>query len=96
MISSKTIEQIQKQYNLDLKKILKEIKKSKPKIVLLQFADGLKPHATTIKDHLAQHLKGTVEFLIWFGTCFGACDTPQNTNADLTIQFGHNEMMPSY
>jgi diphthamide biosynthesis enzyme Dph1/Dph2-like protein len=41
------------------------------------------------------------EFLIWIETCFGACDTPTGIEKlkpkiDLVIQFGHNEMMPSY
>jgi len=41
------------------------------------------------------------EFLIWFETCFGACDTPIlgkeiENKIDLIIQFGHNEILPSY
>ncbi|MCK4553067.1 hypothetical protein KAT80_02595 [Candidatus Pacearchaeota archaeon] len=41
------------------------------------------------------------KFLIWLGDCFGACDTPVlgkdlEKQIDLVIQFGHNQMMPSY
>lgn len=97
----KTIEQIQKKYDLELKKIILEIKKKKAKFVLLQFPDGLKPYATLIVDFLEKELKGKVEFLIWFGSCYGACDVPiglekLKPKIDLIIQFGHNKMMPRF
>lgn len=93
------IEEINEKYNLDLDKIISEIKKSKAKLVLLQFPDGLKLYATTIVNFLEQ--KTNAEFLIWMETCFGACDTPTGIEKlkpkiDLTIQFGHNELMPSF
>ena len=67
--------------------------------MLLQFPDGLKPYATAIVDALKQKTKA--EFLIWLGSCFGACDTPVGLEKikpkiDLIIQFGHNELMPRY
>jgi len=34
----------------------------------------LKPYATAIVNYLEEKTKA--EFLIWMGTCFGACDTP--------------------
>lgn len=90
---------IEKKYDLELDKVVNEVNKSKSKIVLLQFPDGLKPYATSIVDYLREHTKA--EFLIWFGSCFGACDTPVlgkdvEKQIDLTIQFGHNEIMPDY
>ncbi len=95
----RSIETIQKKYNLELSKIVSEIKKVKAKLVLLQFPDGLKPYATAIVDYLEE--KTNAKFLIWFGSCYGACDTPVgieklNPRIDLVIQFGHNELMPSY
>jgi 2-(3-amino-3-carboxypropyl)histidine synthase len=66
---------------------------------LLQFPDGLKPYATAIVNFLEK--KTNAEFLIWIGSCYGACDTPSEIEKikpkiDLVIQFGHNELQPSY
>jgi 2-(3-amino-3-carboxypropyl)histidine synthase len=95
----KTIEEVQEKYNLELERIISEIKKIKAKLVLLQFPDGLKPYATVIVDYLKN--KTNAEFLIWFGSCYGACDTPVGIEKlkpkiDLTIQFGHNDLILSY
>jgi len=95
----KSIQEIEKIYDLELERIISEIRKSKPKLVLLQFPDGLKLYATAIVDYLQE--KTDAEFLIWFETCFGACDTPQGLEKikpqiDLVIQFGHNKMMPVF
>ncbi|VVB79431.1 2-(3-amino-3-carboxypropyl)histidine synthase [uncultured archaeon] len=99
-MKQKTIEGIQEEYDLELDKVVKEIKKKRAKIVLLQFPDGLKPWATTIVDYLEQKTN-KVEFIIWLGSCYGACDTPVGLDdlkpkIDLVVQFGHNEMMPGY
>jgi len=101
----RTINDLNEKYDLELDKVLKEIKKikKKSKIVLLQFPDGLKPYATAVADYLKENIgkSENVEFLIWLGDCFGACDTPTGIEnikpkIDLVIQFGHSEMMPSY
>jgi len=94
-----TIEQLNEKYDLELEKVIKEIARAKAKFVLLQFPDGLKPYATAVVDFLEEKTKAT--FLIWFGNCFGACDTPVGLEKikpkiDLIIQFGHNELMPSF
>lgn len=86
-------------YDLELEKVVKDIKKSKAKLVLLQFPDGLKPLATQVVDFLEE--KTSAEFLIWFGSCYGACDTPVlgkdiEKKIDLVVQFGHNEIFPNY
>jgi len=93
----KTINDLNKEYDLELEKVISGIKSKKAKLVLLQFPDGLKPYATAVVDYLEEKTKNT-EFLIWLGDCFGACDTPNlgNVKVDLVVQFGHNEMMPSY
>jgi len=98
-MNKKTIEELKEKYDLELEKIIFEIKKAEAKLVLLQFPDGLKPYATSVVDYLES--KTNAEFLIWFGSCFGACDTPIGLDKikpkiDLTIQFGHNELMPKY
>lgn len=93
------LDDLREKYDLELDRIIKEIKKTKAKLVLLQFPDGLKPWATSVVDYLKN--KTRAEFLIWFGSCYGACDTPVGLEKlkpkiDLVIQFGHNELMPSY
>jgi len=96
---NKTIEELETKYDLELEKVVKEIKNKKAKLILLQFPDGLKPYATAVVDFLEE--KTNAGFLIWFGSCFGACDLPIGLEKikpkiDLIIQFGHNELMPSY
>ena len=97
----KTIKEIEEIYDLELEKIILEIKKKKAKMVLLQFPDGLKPYATTIVDFLKEELNDKTEFLIWMESCFGACDIPVlgkrlEKEIDLVIQFGHSNLMPNY
>ncbi len=116
-MQNKTIEEIQEKYDLELDKIVEEIKDKKSKLVLLQFPDGLKPYATVVVDYLESKLapKGVRQggastssrpqtsdfggkFLIWLGSCFGACDIPvgiEKLKIDLVVQFGHNEVLPS-
>ncbi len=98
-MENKTIEEIKQNYDLELNKIIFEIKNKKAKLVLLQFPDGLKLYATIIVDYLEK--KTNAKFLIWLGSCFGACDIPVGLESikpkiDLLIQFGHNEILPSY
>ena len=78
-------------FNLELDKAIKEIKKTKAKLVLIQLPDGLKPQATIISDLLESKTKAKI--LIWSDSCYGACDVP-NVKVDLIIQFGHNELQP--
>ncbi len=98
----KTIEELQKEYDLELNKIISKIKKIKKenKIILLQFPDGLKPYATIIADCLENKINN-LTCLIWLDSCFGACDMPIQVKEikpriDLIIQFGHSELMPNY
>ncbi len=93
----KTIKDLEENYEIDFEKIIQEIRKEKAKLVLLQFADGLKPYATAIGDFLEG--KTNADFLIWLGDCFGACDLPVlgenlENEIDLVIQVGHNSLQP--
>jgi len=94
----RTIDELNEKYDLELEKVVKDIKKSKAKLVLLQFPDGLKPYATAVVDYLEE--KTSAKFLIWLGSCYGACDVPVGLDnikpkIDLVIQFGHSSMMPN-
>ncbi len=80
------------EYNLELDRVIKEIKKQKAKLVCLQLPDGLKPKANEIQKQIEKNTNTSV--LIWLGSCYGACDTPQGLdklNVDLLIQWGHSE-----
>ena len=81
---------MESQYNLELDKVAAKIKSSRVKKVLIQLPDGLKPKATEIVDKLEQETSGDI--MIWFDTCFGACDLPdiEKKDCDLIVQFGHS------
>jgi len=78
-------------YHLEEAKVIEEIKSTSAKRVLIHLPDGLKPKA----GELVQKLKKETgaEFLIWFGSCYGACDLPKvdDLGVDLVVSFGHNE-----
>ena len=97
-MQKKTIEEIEEKYELELDRIIDKIKKEKAKRVLLQFPDGMKPYATVIVDELEKRCekeKMKIQFLIWLGSCYGACDVPNlgktGKDVDLIVQFGHSE-----
>ncbi len=76
-------------YDLELDNLVKEINKENAKLVCLQFPDGLKPKATEIVKELKE--KVDCDFVIWSGSCWGACDTPLGLkDFDLLVQFGHS------
>jgi len=75
-------------YNLELDKVVKEIKSKKAKTVLIQLPEGLKPKSKDIVDFIQEKTKA--KCFIWLGTCFGACDIPK-ADFDLLIQWGHSE-----
>ncbi len=86
-MKSDKLKQLEERYELELDSVIDKIKKKKAKSVLLQLPEGLKQYALDIVDYLQASLKD-VEFRIYSGTCFGACDIPE-TECDLIIQFGH-------
>jgi len=102
-----SINELTGKYDFELEKVLKEIKESNAKRVVLQFPDGLKQYADTLVDYLEEEINKNKNektvFLIWLGSCYGACDYPlhlenlkKDEKIDLIIQFGHNEKMPDF
>jgi 2-(3-amino-3-carboxypropyl)histidine synthase len=82
---------IDSDYDLELERAINEIKKTKAKLVCIQLPDGMKLLATEIAKAIEE--KTSAKVLIWFGTCFGACDIPQGLEklgVDLLIQWGHS------
>lgn len=82
---------MQMEYDLELEKVAKEIKKSRAKNVCIQLPDGLKPEAGNIAKELEE--KTGANIMIWAGSCYGACDVPlsvENLGVDLLVQWGHS------
>ncbi len=83
-----TLANLERDYELELDRIVFDIEKVGAKSVLLQLPDGLKPWGLVLVDYIRK--KCDVEVMIWLGDCFGACDLP-DSGCDLVVQFGHAE-----
>ena len=73
-------------FDLELERVIVEIKKVKARSVCIQLPERLKPMAMGIASLLELRTGATV--LIWAGSCFGACDIPK-LDVDLLVQWGH-------
>ena len=90
-MEKKTILEVSEKYELEIPKIVGDIKKNKAQKVLLQFPEGLKPYAQVICDKVQG--EAGCQCFIWMGTCFGACDVPlevEKLGVDMIVQFGHS------
>jgi len=90
IMKNKTIEEINEIYDIEINKIINNIKKEKSKRVLLQFPEGLKPYSQEIASFIES--KTGCNCFIWLDSCYGACDIPlevERLGIDLIIQFGH-------
>lgn len=77
-------------YNMEINKIINEIKKNNAKLVCLNLPDGLKPKAEELQKQILS--KTDAEVILWGGSCFGSCDMPlevKNLGVDMLIHFGH-------
>jgi diphthamide biosynthesis enzyme Dph1/Dph2-like protein len=80
-------------YDLELEKVILEIKKQKAKKVLIQLGEGLKPRAAEIQEYI-QSKVDDCQIYFWLNSCYGKCDIPEiidnkNNDFDILIQFGH-------
>ena len=78
-------------YDLEIKRIISEIKKQNAKTVCLQLPDGLKLRAEELQKEIEKNTNAQV--IIWGGSCFGSCDLPleiKRFGVDLLIHFGHS------
>jgi 2-(3-amino-3-carboxypropyl)histidine synthase len=90
-MEKKSIQELEKIYDIDIDEIVKKIKKVRAKKILLQFPDGLKPYANVITNEIEKNCR--CECMIWLDSCFGACDLPlqvEKIGVDLVVQFGHS------
>ena len=81
---------------LDFEKetLIKELKKRKPKKVLVQLAEGMKKNAPEIGGWIKEL---EIEVVFSGETCWGGCDIAVDearaVKADLIVHFGHAEFM---
>ena len=77
-------------YDLELDAVVERIRKEKARTVCIQLPEGLRQQAAAIADEL--HARAGATIIIWAGSCYGACDTPDLSaiNADLLVQWGHS------
>ena len=74
-------------YELDIEKAREELDEMGARSILLQVPDGLIRKAGRILEEIG--LNGA----IWGGTCYGACDLPQDIgDADALVHVGHSEI----
>lgn len=78
-------------YDLELIRVVKEIKKNRAKKVCIQLPDGLKDKALEITDFIEKNTNA--KCFIWLGTCYGACDIPNLKEMDMLVQFGHSKLL---
>jgi 2-(3-amino-3-carboxypropyl)histidine synthase len=84
---------INEDYDLELERVVAEIKKHKAKKVLIQLGEGLKPRSIEIQEHIQSQLHDC-QIYFWLNSCYGKCDIPEildskTNDFDLLIQFGH-------
>ena len=79
-------------FDLELEKVIAEVKAKKKKKVLIQLPDGLKTRAQEIVDRIEKETSASA--FIWYSSCFGACDLPlglETLGIDFLVGFGHNQ-----
>ncbi len=80
-------------YDFEIDRIVKEIKRSKAKLVGLQFPEGLKTQAVSVAREIEKKTGCTTA--IFADPCYGACDTKEleagKLGVDMIFQFGHDE-----
>jgi 2-(3-amino-3-carboxypropyl)histidine synthase len=82
-------------FDLELDRIVNEIKKRKAARILIQLPDGMKSIAFTISKELEE--KTDSEIILSGGSCYGGCDLATNqainAAADLIVHFGHSRFV---
>lgn len=78
-------------------KLVRELKKRKPKKVIVQLAEGIKKHAPEISQWIEEACGAEV---IFSGeTCWGACSVAiqeaEALDCDLVVHFGHAQFIPT-
>ena len=81
-------------FNLEEKRLEKEIRRRKAKLVLIQLPEGLKPHGPRLAAVVER--AGALA-IVSADPCYGACDLAiveaERLGADLIVHYGHSEML---
>ncbi|MCW4011928.1 MAG: diphthamide biosynthesis enzyme Dph2 [Candidatus Bathyarchaeota archaeon] len=82
-------------YDLELERVVSEIKERKANKVLLQLPDGMRPFAYQLVDAIEKSTDATV--FLSGDSCYGACDIAlsqaKQLDADLIVHYGHTPMV---
>ncbi|MDR3223080.1 MAG: diphthamide biosynthesis enzyme Dph2 [Methanobrevibacter sp.] len=84
-------------YNMEMEKVIKQIKKYNAKNIGLQFPEGLKIKSTAIADEI--ETKTQTNVIISGDPCFGACDVADSKMmdmVDLIVHYGHTPLPLKY
>lgn len=80
-------------YNLELDRVVSEVKSAKAKTVGLQFPEGLKDRAVEVAEKIESETGALA--VIFVDPTYGGCDLKEDQCAklgvDLLIHFGHTE-----
>lgn len=80
--------------NFEIEKLVKELKKAKPKRVLVQLPEGIKVKAFEITEVIE---KLGIEVVVSGETCWGGCsigvEEAKSSGCDLIVHFGHAEFI---
>jgi 2-(3-amino-3-carboxypropyl)histidine synthase len=80
-------------YDLEVDRVVKEVRKVKAKRVGLQFPEGLKDKALEVASKIEAKTKATV--IVMADPTYGACDVKtqqaKKLGIDLLVHFGHTE-----
>jgi 2-(3-amino-3-carboxypropyl)histidine synthase len=85
---------INEDYDLEIEKVINEIRNKNAKKILIQLGEGLKPRAIEIQTEIQNKLHNSCEIHFWLNSCYGKCDIPEiidskKNDYDMLIQFGH-------
>lgn len=81
---------LEKEFDLEIEKVVEKIKRRGYKRILIQLPAGLKPKALEIAKQISKET--SAEVYIWGGSAYGACDIPIGVSKfgiDLLVHFGH-------
>jgi len=81
-------------FDLEERRLAKEVKRRGSKLVLIQLPEGLKPQGPRLAEVIEK--TGAVA-IISADPCYGACDLAEeeakSLNADLLVHFGHSQIL---
>lgn len=81
-------------YNFEIEKLIKTLKKIKPKYTALQFPDGLLKFSETISQIISKYTIPITLIDTVYGSCCIDDKTAKSLNCELIVHFGHSCLVP--